>query len=152
MVALLLAVVPMPDWATWYRPPWIALSLVYWGLRDDTRVGLKTAFVLGLLLDVLTGTVLGEHAAALCILVYVVAKLRLMIRVYPLVQQTLSVFLMLFLYQLVIIWLYNMLGDVRGAGLFWLPAVTGMLFWPLFVALLSRFGHRSRLDNLHYRY
>ena len=32
VVALMLMVVPLPDWATPFRPDWVALTLVYWAM------------------------------------------------------------------------------------------------------------------------
>ena len=62
LLALLLGVVPLPDWLQPLRPYWLALVLAYWLLEVPERVGLGVAFGLGLLADLAFGGLLGEQA------------------------------------------------------------------------------------------
>ena len=62
VIALLLTVIPLPDWARYLRPDWVGLVLIYWCMALPERVGVTTGWFMGLLVDLLTGTVLGQHA------------------------------------------------------------------------------------------
>ena len=64
-VALVLAVLPLPDWLQWGRPEWTALALIYWVIALPHRVGLVTALLLGVAVDALEGATLGQNALAL---------------------------------------------------------------------------------------
>jgi rod shape-determining protein MreD len=135
-VALMLSIVPLPESMIWFQPAWVPLMFIFWSIEAPQFMGLGMAFLLGIFLDALTGSVLGEHAAAMCIVAYLSIKFHLLMRAYPAVQQALNVFLMLFLYQLIIIWLHSMLGNISEAWFFWLPAVTSMVFWPVIIWLM----------------
>ena len=49
VVALILMILPLPDWAQIYRPNWMALTLIYWSMALPKRVGLWFAFFCGII-------------------------------------------------------------------------------------------------------
>jgi rod shape-determining protein MreD len=51
-------------------PDFIALALVFWNVHQPRRVGVGTAFVFGLLMDVHQGGLLGQHAMAYTLVSY----------------------------------------------------------------------------------
>ena len=55
LIALILMLIPLPEWAHSLRPEWLVLVLIYWTMALPHRVGIGTAFCCGLLLDVLRG-------------------------------------------------------------------------------------------------
>ena len=65
LLVLLLSVWPMPGWALWLRPELPLLLVVYWILALPFRLGMVYAWLMGLGLDLLTGSLLGQHALAL---------------------------------------------------------------------------------------
>ena len=65
VVSLMLTALPMPEWASLWRPAWVALVLIYWCMALPARSGVLVGWSVGLLLDVMTGTLLGQHALAL---------------------------------------------------------------------------------------
>ena len=64
LMALWLAIVPLPVWAQWGRPELVAMVLVYWVIALPERVGIGIAWVVGLLQDIMQGSPLGQHAFA----------------------------------------------------------------------------------------
>ena len=64
IIALGLAKLPMPDWAELWRPSWVALVLIYWCIAVPERTGVIAGWVVGLLVDVMSGTLLGQHGLA----------------------------------------------------------------------------------------
>ena len=50
-----------------WRPAWVALVLVYWCMAAPDQVGVVAGWTTGLLLDVMTGTLLGQHALGLSV-------------------------------------------------------------------------------------
>jgi rod shape-determining protein MreD len=67
-IAYLLAIVPVPEWAMSYRPEWVPLVLIYWVMALPYRVGIGSAWIAGLVLDILEGSILGLNALALVII------------------------------------------------------------------------------------
>jgi rod shape-determining protein MreD len=68
LVALGLNLVPIGRQPA--MPDFIALALVFWNVHQPRRVGVGTAFVFGLLMDVHQGGLLGQHALAYTLVSY----------------------------------------------------------------------------------
>jgi rod shape-determining protein MreD len=56
VIALLLALVPLPYQFIYWQPEWLILVILFWVLVDPNPIGLGSAWILGLLLDLLNGT------------------------------------------------------------------------------------------------
>ena len=94
-VAMLLAILPMPEWARPFRPQWVTLVLLYWAIALPHRVGVGSGFLAGIVLDVLTGTLLGQHALGLSVVTFIAIQLHQRIRVFPFWQQSLGILVLL---------------------------------------------------------
>lgn len=129
-VALMLTTLPMPVWAASWRPAWVALILIYWCLALPDRVGVVSGWMLGLLLDVLSGSLLGQHALALSVVAFVTIKAHQRVRVLPVWQQGLSIFLLVLLYQMLVLWITGIRGVPIEAWAYWSAPLTSMLIWP----------------------
>lgn len=142
--ALGLSIVPLPAWAGPFRPEWAALVLIYWCLALPHRVAVGAGWLVGLLLDVLEGGMLGQHALGLTLVAYLAVRLHQRIRVFPLWQQALTVLMLLALHQLVVAWTDGIAGLPGGDWRRFGAALTGMLLWPWVFAMLRglrrRFG------------
>jgi len=136
LLAILLSIFPLPDWLAVFRPPWVALVLVYWAIALPSRIGLGIAWASGLLLDGLNDTVLGEHALALVVVAYLAHKSYLQIRMFPLSQQALSIMVFILIYQILLLLIQSILGQLTNSHWFWAPAVTSLLVWPMLFILL----------------
>ena len=138
-VAFALALIPLPSMLDVLRPYWVALVLIYWCLETQGIVSLGLAFLLGLLLDLLTGSLLGLHALSLVIMVYLVSRFRARLRFFPPWQQALSVLALLINDRIILIWIISLRGEPMPALDFWLPPVIGTLLWPWLFLLLDRY-------------
>lgn len=138
-VAFALTVLPLPSMLDMLRPYWVALVLIYWCLETQGIVSLGLAFLLGLLLDLLTGSLLGLHALSLVIMVYLVSRFRARLRFFPPWQQALSVLALLINDRIILIWIISLRGDPMPTLDFWLPPIIGTLLWPWLFLLLDRY-------------
>jgi rod shape-determining protein MreD len=145
--ALMLMVVPLPDWAAPFRPDWVALTLIYWAMMMPRTWSVGSAWIIGILLDVAQGTILGQHALALCLIVFITVRFHLLMRVFPLQQLAATVFAILALYQFILFWINGVAGIDVPAVDYWGPVITGTLFWP--VVLLVLRGVRVRVQLGH---
>ena len=136
--ALLLAVWPLPEFLQMGRPLWPALFLAYWALEAPGRVGMLTAWLLGLLADVLLGTLLGQNALILTLSTGLILALQQRMRQFPLWQQSLVLLVVLGLCQLLQLWLNALVGNRPPTLVFLLPALVSGLLWP-WVYLVLRF-------------
>jgi rod shape-determining protein MreD len=136
IVAFMLASIPLPDWINHWRPAWVALTLLYWCLALPERIGVLSAWVIGILLDVMHGALLGQHALGLAFIAFIALSYHQRIRIFPMVQQAFVVGSIVFLYQVWMLVIYNTLGSRQYPTTFLLGACTSALLWPwLFVIL-----------------
>ncbi len=68
VIALLLEMVPTSR--DWVMPDFVALVLLFWNIRQPRVVGIGIAWFLGLITDIQSGCLLGEHALAYTLLSY----------------------------------------------------------------------------------
>jgi rod shape-determining protein MreD len=144
LIAILLTILPLPTWANYARPLWVLMVMAYWALAFDNKVSVGMAFGLGILQDILSGTLFGEHAVALIICVFIVCKLRKQIRFFPVLQQAIVIALLSVIYQLIIFIIQLMLGEVL-AGLYWLSILTTAIFWPWTFIILRDIRRRFNI-------
>lgn len=150
IIALMLSVLGTPamDIASGARlaPEWLALVLIYWALTTPQQVGLFTAWVFGLILDLISGTLIGEHAIGLLVIVYITQRFYLPLRGYPIAQQMLAIMGFLAVYELQLLWIDGITGE--RATTLWrlLPAVIGAITWPLISWLLGLLAYRTEED------
>ena len=138
LVAYVLAVLPMPLWLMWARPEWVALILIYWAIALPHRVGILTALALGVMLDALEGAVLGQNAFSLLVVALLCQTLYQRLRVFSVLQQAGTVFVLIGINQLVCQWVQNLEGVGGPSLLFLLPAVSSALLWPVVLHILRR--------------
>jgi len=135
-VAMLLTILPMPEWARPFRPQWVTLVLLYWAIALPHRVGVGSGFLAGILLDVLTGTLLGQHALGLSVVTFIAIQLHQRIRVFPFWQQSLGVLVMLVIEHLLALWVTGATRGVAPGLSYWSAPLIGALLWPwVFVTL-----------------
>lgn len=139
-IAWALALLPMPDWAVPFRPEWTLIVLVYWAMAVPNRVGIVWCWLAGLALDVLMGSLLGQHAVALAMVGWIVARLHLQIRVFPEWQQAIVMLALVGLYEFVLFWTDGISGT--RSEIRWGPVITTALLWPW--AMLSLRATRRR--------
>ena len=134
--ALLLTALPMPESTGIWRPAWVALVLVYWCMAAPERVGVVSGWTAGLFLDVMTGTLLGQHALGLSVVAYVAHRTHRRVRVLPLWRQGITVFALVFLYQALVLWSNGIRGIPVAAPAYWISPLVSTLLWPwIFVVL-----------------
>jgi len=146
IAAFALTVFPLPNWLAVVRPEWVALVLIYWCMALPNRIGIGIAWAIGLMLDVLRIGLLGENALALCIIAYITLKLYQRLRVFPLWQQALSVFVLVSLSQMLHLWIKGITGQPIDLLTYWLPSISSMVAWPLVFTTLRALRRKFRVS------
>lgn len=143
VVAALLLVLPLPGWLDYYRPEWMALVLIYWVMALPHRVGLISAWVLGFFVDVLEDSLLGLNGLVLALVAYMALSLYRRLRMFTMLQQSSTVFILVGLHQLVSFWVLTVSNQNTSPNLMFLAsAFSSALVWPL-VFYLLRYLRRS---------
>ena len=130
-----------------FNPDWIVLVLIYWSIALPERVGVFTAFWVGLLTDVLTGHLLGQHALIYALISFLSIKEHRRLRQFPLPQQCLFVLFCLVCGQSLIFGMESMQAPNRLPLSFWYPVITGTLAWPLVFLVLRAVRVLARISG-----
>ncbi len=148
IAAFMLAIMPLPNWAVDFRPDWVTLVLIYWAMALPASIGVTIAWMVGLMVDVSHGAVLGQHALGLVIVIYVIHAQHQRLRVASLLQQGIVIFVLLFVQQLISLWVSGIMGQAPDNWLYFMPSLTGALLWPWVYIILRdlrrKFGFRAR--------
>jgi rod shape-determining protein MreD len=143
--ALALTAVPLPPPIAPYRPEWVPLILIFWSLLAPQRFSLLTAFWMGLMLDTLSGALLGQHALALVVVVYLTIRFHLRIRVFPVWQLSVTIVLLLALYEFVLFWVDGVAGRTVPLIERWAPLAASAVVWPLILIYLDHFRRDAQV-------
>lgn len=146
LITLILSIVPMPILIKAYRPDWTLLVLLYWTIALPHRVNVGVAWFCGFLLDILLGTVLGVHALSCAVVIYIAGLNYQSIRNFSMVQQALSVGLLLALHHLLVYWLSYFLSSTYFLPEYIYPVVPGILLWPWIFYILRRFRRQFHIS------
>lgn len=136
ILALVLSIIPLPAYLYDVRPAWVLLLVLYVQAYFPAYFHVLGMVFLGVCLDVLGVTPIGEHAFALIIITWSLAGLMQRFLFYSMVQQLLIVGLACIGYQ-AILYVANasfgypsMLAPMAGI------AILTMLCWPALLKIL----------------
>jgi len=146
ILALVLTILPLPEWARPFRPAWHSLVLIYWCLATPQRVGVGIGWFLGLTIDVMTNTLLGQHAMELAITAFIAVKLHRRMRLFPLWQQALGIFLLLVLEETLSLIVMGAIHRPTPTLSYWAPPLIGMLLWPWIFIILRDLRQRFKVN------
>ena len=148
--AFMLAIMPLPDWAVEFRPDWVTLVLIYWAMATPTRIGVTMAWFTGLLLDVSYGTLMGQHAIGMVLVIYVIHLQHQRLRVASLLQQAIVIFFLLLVKQLLSLWVDGMLGRAPDSWLYFMPTITSTLLWPWTYLILRDLRRKFSIEKQYH--
>jgi len=134
--ALSLSIMPLPDALEAWRPEWTTMTVIYWCMATPMRVGVVVSWITGLMLDALRSGLLGQQAMALALIGYIVLKLHRRIRVFPLWQQSGTVFILIILQQFLQLWIDGLSGHTEPMSRYILPSISSALLWPVVFSIL----------------
>ena len=144
LAAALLSLLPLPEVLMPFKPYWVAMVVNYWSLETHGVISLGLAFLIGVIVDALTGSLMGLHALSLVVMVFLVQRFRSRLRFFPPWQQALSVFGLLVNDRIILIWISVFLGEPLPTWKYWLPPLVGMALWPWLFLGLDRVRSRVR--------
>jgi len=110
------------------------------------RVGIGWAWAVGLVLDILEGSILGINAISLVIIAYVTISLHQRMRMFSTLQQSGLVLALVGLNLMVCHWLLIVTGQSVPANLMYLmAALTSAIIWPSLFQLLRQIRRGFRV-------
>lgn len=145
IVSLLLELIHLPTMMATLRPEWLVLTVFFWTLRSPGSVGIAIAFLIGLLLDVVSGVFLGVNALALSIVAYLAVGMHKRFKLYPLLQQSLVAFVIVLIHLLISNTFTSLLSRGQDPGQLLVQAMVSGFFWPILVVVYDRISMALRV-------
>lgn len=141
LIALLCQLYPWVGQGIIFRPAFMLVVLLFWLLRAPNLCNVGTAWVAGLLIDLATGSLLGQHALSFTITAYIALTYQRRLVLFN-GWQLAGYVLALFIIERIVILLLKVFAGDENPGLqyFW-PVVTGLLLWQFMILM---FGELTR--------
>jgi rod shape-determining protein MreD len=143
LLALIVQVIPLPDWLAVVRPSFIGLVVIYWSIFAPHAGGIFAPWLAGVALDVFKGDVLGQNALAMALIAYITMSLHQRLRNQTMVQQSLFVFAMLTVAEVVVWGIQGWTEQSASSSWRWIQPMVGAMVWPFLSLLLSRSHARA---------
>lgn len=138
LIAFILSLLPLGENYLYFNPEWVSLVLIFWCIHLPNQIGVITAWFIGLFMDVLMGVLLGQYALVFSFIAFMSFKLRNRLNIYPHLQQTLIVMLIIAVSLMIILWIMGIQHETPDTFLFWLPALTSAIVWPFLSIFLNK--------------
>ena len=144
LVALILSILHLPEFLQFWRPEWLALLIIHWGMLFPKKIGFLSVWIAGLLVDTLLGNLLGQHALGYVIVLFLTIRMSERITPKTFLQQFFLVFIVLGTYLLVNLWVLGISNNKPSDWSYWFTLISSVLIWPFLHGLLNRFHTVNR--------
>ena len=81
------------------KPSFVLLVLIYWNMALPDRVGITTALLFGVLVDLLQSSILGLHGLLFVLITYLCQRFFYQFRITPILQQSFLIFILMILFK-----------------------------------------------------
>ncbi|HPQ97410.1 MAG: rod shape-determining protein MreD [Thiothrix sp.] len=132
-------------WEIWL-PDWVVLALVHWALVIRQKTSLFMAFVIGLMTDAMSSSLMGQHAFSYVMVAYFSVRLGLRMSPEAYLQQFALLFIVVGIFMLANLWIRS-LTSYTGQGFnYWAPLVGSLVLWPFYHWFLGFFHSPRKLS------
>ena len=142
-IACILNLLRYPEWMEFAKPDWVLLVLFYWSLALPQRVGVGWGWCMGLILDILYYSILGQHAIAKAFVALIAVSAHRRLRLYDLWQQCIIVFMVASVDIGITVWVAQIISGSTVTIHYWQSALTSALLWPVIYILLRQLRHKK---------
>jgi len=141
IIALIIGAISLPSILETISPFWMLIFFIYWIIYTDTKMVYLFAFILGLLTDILQGSILGQNAFALLISSAFIFNVKKSFYVSNLTTQQVYVFFASLIYLIALILTHTAIQGFEFSWLIILVPFTSAIIWPLVRLFLAKIKH-----------
>jgi rod shape-determining protein MreD len=127
----LLLLLPWTESALRYKPDFTLLVLIFWLIRAPRLCNIGTAWFIGLLVDLATGGIFGQHAWAYTVTAFFTMVYQKRLILFNRFHQFIYVFILLIIAQIVLLILKTFSGVPFPGMVYFMPSVIGVLLWSI---------------------
>ena len=138
IIALIIGSISLPSFLELASPFWMLSFFSYWLVYSDGKKIFTSAFILGILLDIIQGGILGQNALALLLSSAYILYVQKSFLVSNLTTQQVYIFLGSVIYLIVFLLVHQLVQGLNFEWLILLSPFTGAILWPLIRPLLAK--------------
>ena len=139
--ALIIGSISLPLVIELSSPLWMLVFFVYWVIYTDGKWIYLSAFILGLLMDVLQGGILGQNALSLVISSAFIFNVKKSFFVSNLTTQQVYIFLGSLIYLITFLLIHILVQGFDFSWLILISPFSSAIMWPLIRFLLAKLKH-----------
>ena len=143
ILMFMLSIIPLPSMLSLIRPLWVMLFMLFIQVTIPSRFRVGGLLLVGLTLDTLCFSVMGEHAAALILTAWLASHWVRRFNFFSMPQQIIMISGLSFVYQSILYIFDWGFGYHANPLPYLIPILSTMLLWPWF----KLFVHRLFLSN-----
>ena len=141
IIALIVGAISLPTILEMVSPFWMLIFFIYWIIYTDTKALYFFALILGLLTDILQGSILGQNALALLISSAFIFNVKKSFYVSNLTTQQVYVFIASLIYLIALILTHIAIQGFDFSWLIILSPFTASIIWPVVRLCLAKLKH-----------
>jgi len=145
--ALIANIFPLGEHLSLMRPWWTCILVIYWVMQFPQNLGYFSVFLLGIIEDMLLGMPFGQNILVLGLVLFLTLRVRKLVRVFPLWQQSMVVLLIIVIAQLVNFWLSSILYGIPSLLSFSFRCVVSAILWPGLLIFMRRYQRVTYLSE-----
>jgi len=138
IIAFLIGAISLPSSLELASPFWLLSFFSYWLIYSNGKNIFTSAFILGILLDIIQGGVLGQNALALVLSSAFILNVKKSFFISNLTTQQVYIFLGSVIYLIVFLLVHQLVQGLNFEWLILLSPFTGAILWPLIRPLLAK--------------
>ena len=147
LAALMLSMLPLGRIA--WMPDFVALVLVFWSIHQPNRIGMGSAFFMGLLVDVHQSAMLGQHALAYTLLSFMALIVHRRLVWYSVFSQAIQILPMFAIAHALELLVRTIAGGIFPGYAIALGPLIEAALWPIVSAILLAPQRRAPDRDAH---
>tara|TARA_B100000767_G_scaffold216933_1_gene204554 strand:- start:44 stop:511 length:468 start_codon:yes stop_codon:yes gene_type:complete len=138
IIAFIIGAISLPSFLELASPIWLLAFFSYWLIYSDGKNIFTSAFILGILLDIIEGGILGQNALALVLSSAYILHVEKSFLVSNLTTQQVYIFLGSIIYLIIFVLVLQLTQDLNFEWMILLSPFTSAILWPLIRTLLAK--------------
>ena len=138
IIAFITGAISLPSFLELASPFWLLPFFSYWVIYSNGKNIYTTAFILGILLDIIEGGTLGQNAVALLLSSAFILNVKKSFFVSNLTTQQVYIFLGSIIYLIIFLLVHQLTQGLNFEWLILLSPFTSAILWPLIRYLLAK--------------
>ncbi|MDB9864623.1 rod shape-determining protein MreD [Candidatus Thioglobus sp.] len=138
IIAFITGAISLPSFLELASPFWLLPFFSYWVIYSNGKNIFASAFILGILLDIIEGGTLGQNAVALVLSSAFILNVKKSFFVSNLTTQQVYIFLGSIIYLIIFLLVQQLTQGLNLEWLILLSPFTSAILWPLIRYLLAK--------------